>query len=93
MSHPSLGFQPQEPGGSEKSRPLEARVIHNGRASWRLLSVPPCFTLSDYSYADIRWGERFVDIYEEGEGGRLQVDCGRIHDTEPVPLVDPPRNV
>lgn len=40
----------------------------------------------DYSYDDIRWDERFVDIYEEQAGGRLQVDYGRIHETEPVPL-------
>ncbi|MEY2546955.1 MAG: inward rectifier potassium channel [Verrucomicrobiota bacterium] len=39
----------------------------------------------DYSYDEIRWGERFVDIYEELEDGRLQVDYGRIHHTEPVP--------
>ncbi len=41
----------------------------------------------DYSYEDIRWGERFVDIYEELEHGKLQVDYGRIHETEPVPEV------
>ncbi len=41
----------------------------------------------DYTYADIRWGERFVDIYEEVGDGKLQVDYGRIHDTEPVPAV------
>jgi inward rectifier potassium channel len=41
----------------------------------------------DYSYDDIRWGERFVDIYEELEDGKLQVDYGRIHDTEAVPTV------
>jgi inward rectifier potassium channel len=39
----------------------------------------------DYSWSDIRWGERFIDIYEELPDGRLQVDYGRIHDTEPVP--------
>jgi inward rectifier potassium channel len=39
----------------------------------------------DYTYDEIRWGERFVDIYEEREDGKLQVDYGRIHDTEPVP--------
>ena len=39
----------------------------------------------DYVHDDIRWGERFVDIYEEVEGGKLQVDYGRIHETEPVP--------
>lgn len=41
----------------------------------------------DYSFSDIRWGERFVDIYEELENGKMQVDYGRIHDTEPVPSV------
>ena len=41
----------------------------------------------DYSYSDIRWGERFVEIYEELADGRLQVDYGRIHHTEPVPKV------
>lgn len=39
----------------------------------------------DYAHEDIRWGERFVDIYEELEGRKLQVDYGRIHHTEAVP--------
>jgi len=39
----------------------------------------------DYPFTDIRWGERFVDIYEQLEDGKLQVDYARIHDTEPVP--------
>jgi inward rectifier potassium channel len=41
----------------------------------------------DYSYSDIRWAERFVDIYEMTPDGRLQVDYARIHDTERVPDV------
>jgi inward rectifier potassium channel len=41
----------------------------------------------DYSFADVRWGERFVEIYKESEDGKLQVDYGRIHDTEPVPAI------
>jgi inward rectifier potassium channel len=41
----------------------------------------------DYAYSDIRWGERFVEIYEEQADGNLQVDYGRIHETEPVPAV------
>lgn len=45
----------------------------------------------DYSFQEIRWGHRFVDIYEERENGQLQVDYGRIHDTEPVP--SPPSEV
>jgi hypothetical protein len=42
----------------------------------------------DYSYDDIRFGERFVDIYEERPDGKLAVDYGRIHDTEPIPVVE-----
>jgi inward rectifier potassium channel len=38
----------------------------------------------DYSWHDIRFGERFVDIYTELEPGRLSVDYGRLHDTEPA---------
>ena len=45
----------------------------------------PVQSQQDYSFADVRWGERFVDIYEDLPDGRLQVDYGRIHDTEPVP--------
>lgn len=41
----------------------------------------------DYSWEDIRWGERFVDIYETRSDKKLQVDYGRIHETEPVPDV------
>jgi inward rectifier potassium channel len=39
----------------------------------------------DYSYEDIRWDERFVDMYNELEGGQLEVDYARLHETEPVP--------
>jgi inward rectifier potassium channel len=45
----------------------------------------PVQSQQDYSFSDVRWGERFVDMYEELADGRLQVDYGRIHDTEPVP--------
>ena len=41
-------------------------------------------TQKDYSWRDIRFGERFVEIYTEHGGGRLSVDYGRIHETEPV---------
>lgn len=42
----------------------------------------------DYSWDEIRFGERFVDVYTELEDGRLTVDYGRLHETEPVPSVD-----
>jgi inward rectifier potassium channel len=39
----------------------------------------------DYTWREIRFGERFVEIYNELDDGRLSVDYGRIHHTEPVP--------
>jgi len=43
-------------------------------------------TQKDYSWHDLRFGERFVEIYHESKGKarRLTVDYGRLHDTEPV---------
>lgn len=38
-----------------------------------------------YSWRDVRYGERFVEIYTELGTNRLSVDYGRIHETEPVP--------
>lgn len=38
----------------------------------------------DYSWQDIRFGERLVEIYTELGDGRLMVDYGRLHETEPV---------
>jgi len=40
-----------------------------------------------YRWDEVRFGERFVDVYTELEGGKLSVDYGRLHDTEPVPTV------
>jgi inward rectifier potassium channel len=44
----------------------------------------PVQSASDYSYEDILWNRRFVEIYTETPDGRLIVDYGRIHDTEPA---------
>ena len=43
-------------------------------------------TQHDYSWHDVQFGHRFVEIYKEIEGKRrrLTVDYGRLHDTEPV---------
>ncbi len=41
-------------------------------------------TQQDYTWRDVRFGERFVEIYKEEREGRLTVDYGRLHDTEPV---------
>src|SRR5258707_3002606 len=43
-------------------------------------------TQKDYSWRDVRFGERFVEMYTEHGGGRLTVDYGRLHDTEQVEL-------
>lgn len=37
-----------------------------------------------YDIVDVRFGERFVEIYTEDAEGRLVVDYGRLHETEPV---------
>jgi inward rectifier potassium channel len=41
-------------------------------------------TQQDYTWRDVRFGERFVEIYSEPDHGKLTVDFGRLHDTEPV---------
>jgi inward rectifier potassium channel len=41
-------------------------------------------TQRDYTWRDVRFGERFVEIYTEPSQGKLTVDFGRLHDTEPV---------
>ena len=38
----------------------------------------------DYSWREVRFGERFVEIYTDEHDGRLTVDYGRLHETEPV---------
>lgn len=43
-------------------------------------------TQKDYSWRDLQFGHRFVEIYQESKDKerRLTVDYGRLHDTEPV---------
>jgi inward rectifier potassium channel len=41
-------------------------------------------TQQDYSWRDIRFNERFVEIYSHHGDGKLAVDYGRLHDTEPA---------
>lgn len=38
----------------------------------------------DYTWRDILFGERFVEIYTDQGEGVLTVDYGRLHDTEPA---------
>ena len=41
-------------------------------------------TQQDYTWRDVRFGERFVDIYTESGQGQLTVDYGRLNETEPA---------
>ena len=43
-------------------------------------------TQKDYTWRDLKFGHRFVEIYQESKGERRQltVDYGRLHDTEPI---------
>jgi inward rectifier potassium channel len=41
-------------------------------------------TQQDYTWHDIRFNERFVEIYTDTGDGKLTVDYGQLHDTEPV---------
>ncbi len=41
-------------------------------------------TQQNYTWRDVRFGERFVEIYSELKEGQITVDYGRIHHTEPV---------
>jgi inward rectifier potassium channel len=41
-------------------------------------------TQKDYNWRDVRFGERFVEIYTESGDRKLTVDFGRLHDTVPV---------
>lgn len=45
----------------------------------------PVQSQSDYTWRDVHFGHRCVEIYTEHEDGRLEVDYGRVHETEPVP--------
>ena len=43
-------------------------------------------TQQNYTWRDVRFGERFVEIYSELKEGQITVDYGRIHDTEPMQI-------
>jgi len=53
--------------------------------SFELVMAASVQSQQDYAVENVRFGERFVDVYEELEDGRLTVDYGRLHETEPVP--------
>lgn len=44
----------------------------------------PVQSQTDYTWRDIRFGHRFVEIYSDLDANRYSVDYGRLHDTEQV---------
>jgi inward rectifier potassium channel len=44
--------------------------------------VAPVESFGDYTYEQIEWNRRFVDIYDQNEEGEWTVDYGRIDETE-----------
>jgi inward rectifier potassium channel len=45
----------------------------------------PVQSQQDYTWRDIQFGKRFVEIYGEVDEHRMTVDYGRLHETEDVP--------
>jgi inward rectifier potassium channel len=45
----------------------------------------PVQSQQDYTWKDIQFGKRFVEIYHDLGGLRMTVDYGRLHDIEDVP--------
>ena len=46
----------------------------------------PVQSQHDYTWNDVRFGHRFVEIYTDLDGNRFTVDYGRLHETEEVPV-------
>jgi hypothetical protein len=44
----------------------------------------PLQSQRDYSWQDVKFGERFVEIYSDVESGKFSVDYGRLDETEPA---------
>ena len=78
----------------DKSSPLNGVTLESLQNSRALFAVSvsgidpviaaPVQAQQDYSWRDVRFGERFVEIYTESGRGQLTVDYGRLHDTEAV---------
>ena len=78
----------------DKSSPLYGATLESLQGGRALFAVSvsgidpviaaPVQAQQDYSWRDVRFGERFVEIYTESGRGQLTVDYGRLHDTEAV---------
>jgi inward rectifier potassium channel len=72
-------------GATSASLEKEDAFFVASTLSLELVMAASVQSAQDYAVEDIRFGERFVDVYTELEDGRLTVDYGRLHETEPVP--------
>jgi len=77
----------QSPLFGETAESLEARKAFFLASSVSVETVMAASVQSQqgYSWSDLRWDERFVDVYTETAEGKLTVDYGRLHETEPIP--------
>jgi inward rectifier potassium channel len=76
----------------DKTSPLHGATLESLQNSRALFAVSvsgidpviaaPVQAQQDYSWRDVRFGERFVEIYTESGRGQLTVDYGRLHETE-----------
>src|SRR5207249_1217965 len=66
------------------SRPIARVVFSNSLVGIDPVLAASVQTQKDYTWRDIQFGHRFVEIYTEHGGGRLTVDYGRLHDIEPA---------
>ena len=48
------------------------------------IMAAPVQSSRDYTWRQMRFGHRFVEIYNDIDSNRYTVDYGRLHDTEPV---------
>ena len=53
------------------------------------IMAAPVQSSRDYTWRQMRFGHRFVEIYNDLDSNRFTVDYGRLHDTEPVLEAEP----
>ena len=78
----------------DETSPLYGATLESLEASRSLFTVSvsgidpviaaPVQAQHDYRWRDVRFGERFIEIYTESGRGQLTVDYGRLHETEPA---------
>jgi inward rectifier potassium channel len=78
----------------DKSSPLYGATLESLQNSRALFAVSvsgidpviaaPVQAQHDYSWREVRFGQRFVDIYTQSGRGQLTVDYGRLDHTEPA---------